>query len=158
MEVYWRVKKWKLDAVFTYGEDSEDVVSLTLDVQAPQFGDAVTNEADLVCPKSRRSEQDTGEVDLLSAFLSHSPNTVFFDCDFGEFGNVTGPYPSPEGLSAPGPMTFQMGSYSRTMQAEGAGQGFFNPPVISLVALEWWEYRDASGENPLYDKNTGQRL
>ena len=157
MEAYWRVKKWKLDAVFTYGEDSEDVVSLTLDVQNPQYGDAVTSEADLVCPKSRKVEQGMG-IDLAFAFLEHRANAPFFDCSFGEFGNVDGPYSSAGGTTLPEPMTFQMGSYSRTMYAGGAGQSFFTTPVISLVALEWWEYRDANGQNPLYNANTGQRL
>ena len=105
MEAYWRVKKWKLDAVFTYGEDSEDVVSLTLDVQNPQYGDAVTSEADLVCPKSRKVEQGMG-IDLAFAFLEHRANAPFFDCSFGEFGNVDGPYSSAGGTTLPEPMTF----------------------------------------------------
>jgi hypothetical protein len=50
-----------------------------------------------------------------------------------------------------------MGDYTRIMYAGGGNQANLES-TISLVALEWWEYRDANGENPLYDKDTGEPI
>jgi hypothetical protein len=160
MEAYWRVKKWRISATFKYSEESQDSVSFELDISAPQFGTSIDTETKLVCPGARGNSIPSGDyVDLSDGVLEHLAFGLagpFFEFNFGEFGTVSGPIPSDDEVF-PSPITFQMGSYSRTMYAIGGNQANLES-TISLTALEWWEYRDANGQNPLYDKNTGERL
>jgi hypothetical protein len=157
MEVYWRVKKWQFNGSFNYGGGNEDTISFIFDVSNPQLGEGATNETDLVCPKQRLTFfYPSDAIDLLFVAFLHGNNTIDFKCDFNSFGTVAGPYASDDRVFA-SPMTFQMGSYLRTMYAEAGNQANLTS-TISLTALEWWEYRDANGENPLYDKDTGEPI
>lgn len=156
MEVYWRVKSWKFDGSFEYGDNFEDTISFVFDVSNPQFGSPALTETDLVCPKSRSSDYIPNDpVDLISVTFFHANNVIFFDCQFGEFGSVGGPLSSDD-TAFPAPMTFKMGSYSRTMYAGGGNQANLKS-TISLTALEWWPYKDAQGR-ALYNTSTGQRI
>jgi hypothetical protein len=160
MEAYWRVKKWRISATFKYSEEFQDSVSFDLDISSPQFGTLIDTETKLVCSGTRSNEIPSGDyVDLADGFLMHTAFGLagpYFEFNFGEFGTISGPVASDDTV-LPSPMTFQMGSYSRTMYAEGGNQGNLTS-TISLTALEWWEYRDANGENPLYDKDTGEPI
>lgn len=156
MEAYWRVKSWTFNGSFEYGENFMDTISFVFDVSNPQFGSPALTETDLVCPKLRISDYFPNDsIDLLSVTFFHGNNGIFFDCQFGEFGSVGGPLSSDD-TTFPAPMTFEMGSYSRTMYADGGNQANLTS-TISLTALEWWPYEDASG-NALYDTATGQPL
>lgn len=158
MEVYWRVKSWRFDGSFKYGENLEDkdTISFVFDVSNPQFGSPVLTETDLVCPKSRSSDYFLDEAsELISVTFFHANNKISFDCQFQEFGSVDGPLSSDD-TAFTSPMTFKMGSYSRTMYASGGDQANLKS-TISLTALEWWPYKDASGR-ALYNTATGQRI
>ena len=157
MEAYWRVKKWQFNGTFNYEEGYEDNISFVFDVSNPEYGGPALAETDLVCPKQRFTFfYPSDAIDLLFVTFLHGNNSIDFNCDFGEFGTVGGPVASDD-TAFPSPMTFEMGSYSRIMYATAGNQANLTS-TISLVALEWWEYRDADGQNPLYDKNTGERL
>jgi hypothetical protein len=160
MEAYWRVKKWTISATFKYSEESQDSVSFDLDISSPQFGTPIDTETKLVCSGTRSKEIPSGDyADLADGFLMHTAFGLagpFFEFNFGEFGTVAGPLAFDDS-PFPSPMIFSMGDYTRIMYAGGGNQANLES-TISLEALEWWEYRDASGQNPLYDKNTGQPL
>ena len=167
MEWFWRVRRWYVDIVASYppehaGDPGPFYTQTTLSCGETSEEQIVCAGLDRTWVQSNFPERgivliirysSDSKLEIIGNFWGSSPDP--------EEGILLGYGDASEAQIFNGVINFGQGTATPNSQIPVTLDAYNDTSINvsgSVYPIEWWEYRDALGENPLYDKNTGQRI